>query len=488
VVTGRARTVLDAFGDGPQKAHSISVDLSGSANGVAPVLYQTGVSVTLQPDLTNRRVTNWDDLGSADEVWLTGITLDCDTGGNTVTVLIEVDFNGAKTTAATLQVTANGRHKLTFSWPAVSAKQVRIHPNSPACALWLLYRADWIWKPEPPRISKWDIHFENAWDSYYTGLDLYCDTFGQPKTIQIFVDEVQLVNPATTQPFWTIQTVGRNVVHLTLPWGRGHVFRFKAVDDNVGLLYTHRWFLQEEPSEQANWNQNFSIHGTRADKFVKAVLFECDTFGATKNVNVEIDGTVVQTLAIQATGRKVVQVALTQQQLGRVVRIFPVDGNPGRLYSWQPIFDEEPFQLTRWETQETTHGIPGWFTAIYGHVVLKATLPVTLTLVVQVNQPRPGSVPKTLPFVYTIAATGGIKASAFVPFQASKGVLIKYVLQSNAPFYLYREETVIVIQPWGASAPLTMHPFGSDDEDPQRPMSTTTAETTVPAVPAQPVA
>ena len=56
------------------------------------------------------------------------------------------------------------------------------------------------------------------------------------------------------------------VVHLTLPWGRGHVLRFRAVDDNPGLLYTHRWHLDEEPSEQANWNQNFSILGTHADK------------------------------------------------------------------------------------------------------------------------------------------------------------------------------------------------------------------------------
>lgn len=482
VLVGRSRTVLDAFGDGPQKAHSISIDISGTANGQQPVLYQAGVAITMQPDLTNRRVTNWDDLGSPDEVWLTGITLDCDTGGNTVTVLIEYDFNGQKSIAATLQVTANGRHKQTFSWPAVSAKQVRIHPNSPACELWLLYRADWIWKQEPPRISKWDIHFENDWDAYYTGLDLYCDTFGTTKQIQIFVDEVQLNNPATGQNFWPVTTVGRNVVHLTLPWGRGHVFRFKAVDDNVGLLYTHRWFLQEEPSEQANWNQNFSILGTRADKWVKAVLFECDTFGQTKNVNVEIDGVVVETVPVNTSGRKVVQIALTTQHLGRVVRVFPVDGNASRIYTYQPIFDEEPFSLTRWETQETTHGIPGWFTALYGHVTLKSTLPVTLTILVQVNQPRLGSTPRIQTFTYTIQPTGGIKARQFVPFQASKGVLIKYLLTSPAAFYLYREETEIVVQPWGAPSPLPMHPFGSDDYDPQRPMRDAAADTTVPAV------
>ena len=122
------------------------------------------------------------------------------------------------------------------------------------------------------------------------------------------------------------------MVHLTLPWGRGHVFRFRAVDDFAGLLYTHRWHLQEEPSEQANWNQNFSASSApHADKWLKAIIFECDTYGVNKSVQVEVDGTVVQTLTVNANGRRVIQLALADQHLGRVWRMFPIDGNPGRL-------------------------------------------------------------------------------------------------------------------------------------------------------------
>lgn len=483
VIAGRSRTILDAFGEGPQKAHSLSLDIRGNALNQQPTIYQAGVSITLQPDLTNRRVTNWDDLGCSDEFYLTGVTFDCDTGGATVQVLIEIDYNDAKTTVATLQVTANGRHKLSFSWLAVQARQVRIHPESPACQVWLLYRADWIWQPEPPRIAAWDIHFENQFDQYYTGLDLYCDTEGATKQVEIYVDGVRLVNSlAGGLTYWPVTTTGRQVVHLTLPWGRGHVFHFRAIDGAVGLLYSHRWFFAPEPSEQANWNQNFTIEGTRADKFLKAVLVEADTFGANKTVNVEVDGAVVQTITVNTSGRKVQQIALNQQQLGRVFRIFPVDGNPGRLYTMQLVFDEEPFALARWETQETTHGIPGWFTPIYGHIVLKSSAPVVLTITVQVNQPRLGSTPKPLSFTYTIPSTGGIKASEFVPFNACKGVLVKYVLTSAVAFWLYREETVIIVQPWGAQSPITVHPFGSDDEDPQRPMATSPATTQVPAV------
>lgn len=469
---GRARFLIGAFGVNPQKAHSISCEIRGSFDGsLSPdpmTLYQLGIAATMQPDLTNTRVTNWDDLNYSDETWVTGVTLDCDTGGQPKGILIEGDFNGTRFLIASFTVTSSNRHKLKFSWPAVSANMVRIRPDPADCVPWLLYRADWIYVEEPPRISKWDIHFENSWDQYYTGLDLYCDTAGSEKRIEVYVDEVRLVNQlAGGLTYWPVQTSGRQVVHLTLPWGRGHVFRFKAIDDNPGLLYTHRWHLQEEPSEQANWNQNFSTLGTHADKWLKAIIFECDTFGQDKTVSVEVDGSTVETLTVNTTGRKVVQLALPTQHLGRVWRMFPTDAHPGRLYSAEPIFDEEPFQLDRWETQETNHGLAGWFYPLYGHVTLKSTADVTLRTVVQHNQTGGQTTHD-----YVIPSTGGQKQRRFLQgFVAGKGVLIKYILTSAIPFWLYRDETVIVIQPWGAYQSITVQPFGNDDQDPARPMT-----------------
>lgn len=465
--SGRQRYILDGFGESPQKAHSISTEISWSSAAAQPILFQMFYAITLQPDITNRRVTNWDDLDHADESWVTGITLDCDTAGLDKTVVIERDFEGARTTIDTLIVNADGRHKIKFSWPAVPAHMVRIRPEEEDCVFWILYRADWIHVPEPPRISKWDIHFEGEWDQYYTGLDLFCDTFNQEKRIEVYVDGVRLTNDlAGGLTYWPVTANGRQVVHLTLPWGRGHVFRFIAVDDNVGLLYKHRWHTDPEPSEQANWNQNFSIYGTRADKYLKAVIFECDTFGQNKSVQVEVDGTTVETLTVNADGRRVVQLALTTQQLGRVWRMFPVDGNPGRLYTAQPVFDEEPFKLNRWETQETNHGLPGWFYPTFGHLTLKSATPVTLTLTKMISQSG-----RTVTETYEIPDTNNLKQRVYQSFCAGKCVLIKYVLTSTEPFWLYRDETVIYIQPWGASDPVLRQPFGNDDLDPTRTMT-----------------
>ena len=474
---GRNRFVIDAFGTSPQKARSISTEIAWSTTGPSPIIYQLGYAIILQPDLTTNRVTNWDDLGSADEVWLTGVTFDCDTGGNDLLVTIERDFGGVIEEVTNFFVNAAGRHKFKFSWLAVPAHKVRVRPSD-QCAFWMLYRADWIWQEEPPRISKWDVHFENRWDQYYTGLDLYCDTGGVQKDIVCTVDETVLINPATGLGSFPVVASGRRVVHLTFTPGRGPVLRFYATDDNPGLLYNHRWHTDPEPSEQANWNQNFSIYGTRADKYLKAIIFECDTFGQTKQVRVEVDNTLVETLQVTANGRLVVQKTLTQQRLGRVWRILPADTNPGRLYTVQPIFDEEPFQLDRWETQETNHNLPGWFYPLDGHVTLKSTATVTLAITLQINQ-RGTLVTEE----YEIPSTAGAKVRTFVGLRSNrggKGVLIKYLLTSSAPFFLYREETNVRIQPWGAPDAITVQPFGDDDLDPTRPMRQATLAAAAP--------
>lgn len=457
--TGRQRHILDSFGIIPQRAHSLSTELFWASASARPVLYQMGTAITWNPEVTSDRVTNWDDLGHPDESWVTGITFDVDTFNQARTIILERDFAGVISTMDTVTVQTNGRHKVKFSWPALPAHQVRVRPSD-ECKFWVLYRADWIALPEPPRISKWDIHFENAWDQYYTGLDLYCDTLGQEKRLEVYVDETLLTNPFTGLSYFPVVANGRRVVHLTFLAGRGHVFRFKAIDDHVGLLYTHRWHLQEEPSEQANWNQNFTPYGTRADKWLKAIVFECDTFGANKQVRVEADGELVETLTVNADGRKVVQIALTEQALGRVWRMYPADGNPGRLYSSQPVFDEEPFCLDRWETQETNFNLPGWFYLLPSHFVLKSTAPVFLEVRMQVNQT--GRIESRS---YEIPSTGGEKQRPFVSFQAIKGVLVKFILTSAEAFWLYREETIVNVMPWGGPNPVATHPFGNEGAD-----------------------
>lgn len=458
---GEKRFTFDPFGqgsDGPQRARTVSTNLSWTAATTArSILHRLGISHTVQPDVTLRRVTTWDDLGTPTEKFITGILLDCDTGNQAITFVVEYDLNGAIFTAATMTVQHSGRHKQGFSWPVIKGNFIRLRPSG-SCQPLVLYRHDWLFQPEPPRVAKWDTNWEIGHDVYYTGLDLDVDTFGANKTIEVYADGALIAG----SPF-TVNANGRRLKHLTFGPARAHHLRYLATDANRGLLYGHKWWVDDEPSEQTNWNQNFTVEGTLADKFIKGIILECDTFGANKTVEVQIDGAVVQTLTVNANGRSVLQFSFAQA-LGRVLRLLPTDSNPGRVYSKQWIFDEEPLKLLRWESQELTLG-GGWTTVYYGNIVLKSTADVTLTITHTVSQTG-----TLVTKAYTIPSTAGVKRKPFVPLDAVKGVLSKWVFTSAAAFHLYREETEVFVQPFDGGEPRWVRPFGNDDLDLVRQM------------------
>jgi len=461
-LAGRKRFIFDAFGtstDGPQQGRNISIDLawSGSA-AISPVIELVGISIIPQPNVTMNRVTAWDTPGEA-ETYLTGVWIDCNTGSASRLVHIEYDLNGVISEPTGSPFTINptgvtGRHKWWLSWPVVKANMVRLRPEG-TCAPWELYNYRWIAQAEPPRITRWDSNYENKQNAYYTGLNIECDTFGLAKTIEIYVDQALV----STQ---TVTTSGRQLVQLTLqPPGRGSVFRFRATDDNPGLLYSWTWMSDPEPGLQTNWNQNYTIGGTLSDKWIKGALLECDTFGANKTVTFEVDGVVVNTTTVNTTGRKVVEVSFAQS-LGRVLRMIPTDSNPGRLYSMEWIFDEEPLALSRWETQELDLETPGWKICPAAWVTIKSNATVTLTTSVYGQN---GTLLTTL--VNTIPSTGGAKQKVYVPFSANKGTLYKFVWTAASAFWLYREESLLYVREWGADKTKLLQPFGNDDMTPR---------------------
>ncbi len=463
------RYLFDIFGTVPANAQSVSVGLSGTgAAAGTPFVSKLGVAVAPLPDVTMNRATTWQPVGDGGEVYLTAGWIDSDTGGSGRTVLVEGLLNGAPVAVATLTINSTQGRRQWFSWQAVKVDMIRLRPTGD-CAPWMLYGQGWLHTQEPARIAVWDSGFETIGDSYYTGLDLEIDTFGANKTLHVTVDAVEIPG----SPF-TITANGRSIVHLTFTPGRGHIYRMYclATDTQIGLLYNHKWLTEAEPGEQTNWNQNYTIAGTQADKLLKGFIVECDTFGQDKTVNVEIDGVVIAgaPFTVNANGRKVVQVSFAQS-LGRVFRILPSDNKPSRLYSLAWIFDEEPYCLTRFETQEQPNGIDDWMVPQGGQIALKSTATVNMQVltygqggVVLSNQ------------TYALPSTAGAKGQVSLhPFlTAQKGVLIKFVFTSAAGFWLYREESWIKLQPWSGGASQIQRPFGNDDLDATRVMRNAT--------------
>jgi hypothetical protein len=462
-LTGRRRYQADPFGLVPQRARNLQLDLAWSGTA-ASALYVTGVAITPQPDQVLKRATTWESFSTERYFW--GLSLVCDTADTEVECVVEYTQGNQLLIASTLTLQANGRKLLQFSWPAVKADQIRIRAISD-CTFWMLFKVDWLATPEPPRIAGWDSGFENLGDSYYTGLDLEVDTFGAIKDVQVMVDGALVTNPETGLPTFPVQSTGRRVVHLTFGPERGHVYRFFCEDLNVGLLYSRVWHVDEEPSEQANWNQNYTVAGTLTNKSIKGVLIECDTYGQTKAVRVEGDGQVIATLAVNHNGRLVNHYAFPATS-ARVLRLRPTDAFLSRPYSIQWVYDEEPLSMVRWETQLLDHGLAGEHVLFAVQATIQSTCAVNMTITTYNNSG--GLVAST---TYLIPNTGGVKQKLYVPLQAFKGVLWKYLFTpeiDGTRFQLYREESSVLVLPWGATTPSTRQPFGSDDLDKVRQM------------------
>jgi hypothetical protein len=468
---GRTRLLFDPFGTTPQHARNVSIDFSGSAGAAASAqitLAFAGLSFLIQPEVTMNRVTSWEAIRPT-ESYLYACCIDCDTGGTPRTILVEYDLAGVTSVAATLTVSANGRHKLWFSWPAVHAQLVRLRPIG-ACQPWMVWNVDWIGQEEPPRIAGWDTNFEDLGDSYYTGLDLELDTFGVTKTIQVFADQVPIGGTIT------LNASGRTHAHIALPPGRAHIYRFVATDANPGLLYNHKWIVEAEPLEQFHWNAAYTVWDSLSDKYLKGIILEVDTFGLAKSVNVEVDQVVLATFTVTTSGRTVTNITFPQV-LGRVFRIIPTDTNKSRLYTAQPIFDEEPFALGRWEGQIHDFDLPnsGWGSILSMDCCYRATAACTLTFDVY---DATGRLLQTITGqdqalgTATLPATSGAKQKRYVVFPPNKGVLFKPVLTSanGSGVTLYKEESRLRIQPWSGGGAMSKL-LGNDDLMPTRQMT-----------------
>jgi len=454
--TDRNRYVVDSFGTTPQRARSVSIDMAWSSGNRRPIVHQLGVSVIQEPEATNLRATQWDDIGSSAEKYLMGVMIECDTFGEDRQVTVEFMKGTTITTAKQFTITHSGRFRHFESWTGVLADRVRIRPDTD-CAPWILYECDWVANEKPTRLAIVDSDDENHWDTYSTGLDLSINTFGVAKTFNVYVDGALVTNIATGTTDFSVTATGQQVVHLSWTPLRGHVYRYVATDANDCLLFEHRWHLEAEPSEQTNFNQNFTIANTHADKWIKGVKLECDTFNVAKTVTIEVDGAVAATLTVTADDRSVLQFAFAQVR-GRVVRILPTDANPGRLYSASLIFDEEPLQLDRWETQELTLGPLGWKSLLEGWITLRSEDTVNLLMTYMREDGTSTTANVTLP------DTVGVKQQHYFTFAANKFVQVKFLFTSASSFWLYKPESELKLADWGAGV-RKVSPFGDDNLD-----------------------
>lgn len=278
-----------------------------------------------------------------------------------------------------------------------------------------------------------------------------------------YVNNEETVLPATiistgsgrTRYYIPIDAVLARNISLDITWDRSQ----SPLNLLGPIIYQGGVSFTPQPDTSELRVTNWDTQGRLSDKWVKGVLMECDTGGIDKGIDIYADGAAQQSIVVNASGRQVLQFSFVQFR-GRILRLTPTDTTQWMLYDFRWIFDEEPLSLSRWESQEIDHGFHGQQVPLFGHICIRSVSDVTLTMIAY----RQDGTSVTKP--YTLPSTAGAKTKLFVPFDATRGVLFKYTFTSeDQPFWLYREESIIRIQPWGQGGFLELAPFGDDDLD-----------------------
>jgi hypothetical protein len=293
----------------------------------------------------------------------------------------------------------------------------------------------------------------------YGDVWMEAETRGQTVTLTPYLDNY--TTTLATSNFVSGATAGRTRFYADFPPSLGYDIGLKvAWQGGSQPIYIYKGGISylPQPDEAEARASDWDVQGRLSDKWVKGILLEVDTYGISKSILVQGDGATQTTITVQASGRQVVEITWPEFR-ARILRILPADETRWILYQFRWIFDEEPLQISRWESQPINHGHTGEQTPLYANISIVSAAAVTLTLTAYRQDGT--SVVKT----YTLSSTAAAKTTLFVPFEAVRGTLFKYLFTSTAPFYLYREETVVVTQPWGIPDAIRARPFGNDNLD-----------------------
>lgn len=300
-------------------------------------------------------------------------------------------------------------------------------------------------------------------EGYLYGCILTCDTGGVARSVVVeyTTNNGGIVTAATL----SVTASGR--VKIPFSWGSVYAQQVRIRPTGTcieWIRYKLEWLTDPEPPRIPGWDTNWDDFGSMSDKWIKGYLIELDTFNVAKTVVLDVDGALAQnTQTLTANGPGIQHIAFAKIK-GRLFRLRSTDTNYGKFYRWQPIFDEEPLALTRWETEEITHGVDGWSKPLEAWVTLRSTVDVTLTVT---SYNASGVALDTSS--YTVTSTAGAKIRRRVLLNAAKGVLFTYVFTAASAFTLYREESAVLVEDWTSGAAGWKALWGNEDLSPLPP-------------------
>lgn len=201
--------------------------------------------------------------------------------------------------------------------------------------------------------------------------------------------------------------------------------------------------------------------GKSGAKFLQGFILEADTAGEDKVVLLAGDhNTPLQTYTFNHPGRCQKPYDLAPPKITSMMRLIPQSStnNFWRFFGIRWIYEPVPELVTLYQTQGTTHDIPGYQFLKDGYIAHISTADLTLTITVDNKA-----------YVYTIPNSGGLYVKSYLIFaldaalqQTLKGKIFSYGISSTEGFRLFKKDCEFRVHAWNGGGYQVVRPFGGD--------------------------
>ncbi len=219
------------------------------------------------------------------------------------------------------------------------------------------------------RLSQWEPLGQSG--AYLTGVAITCDTRenrlaaragAAPANSRSVLVEYSRGGGASAflGPYELDASQGRRTLYLSWPGVRADQVRLVPQDDAPWLLYHLEWQAQAEPARQGSWDSNEEVLG---DTYYTGLDLVLDTAGLPATLTCYVDGQLIHTQTVTATGKQLVHVTFgpgyghvyrfyLTAQVGAALTVYQwtwqVQGVPGEQTNWNRNFEVAGTLTDKW--------------------------------------------------------------------------------------------------------------------------------------------
>jgi len=286
-------------------ARSISFGFTNitTFNGNVVVLHELDIAFQLHQISQLHWDSNFEDDGNLEDKWISGLYLECDTGG--VDKDIRVDVDGVEITGSPFTINSTGVKPVKISFEPLRGVSMRFTSVAVEGSLW---NWKWVWKQEPVQLEEpfdWE-NLGHPYEKFVKGFAITADTFGQEVDLELRINGDESTNPLGVENFTFTHNGPQTAQFAFDNSGTNQILaelvRLTNTTSFPIRVYNIQWIFDQEPPNYNAWRTqeqsfNLAAYGHIKDAWI-SLRSNADVI-----LTVTIDGTILSPVeTISSTG------------------------------------------------------------------------------------------------------------------------------------------------------------------------------------------